>query len=163
SPGRSTRPRTRRRWPGWSCATRPTCRRRTPSTPPVRASASTPCRNRSTTPPRRRKRSPHSPRSRTTHPSRPPPAPPSAYVALAPGTRVGLGPAGPSPGSATAELRAAADVLAVSGDLGRPDHPLLRPPDAPPTAGTIVVESTYGQRPRPHTGLDRFAQAVGAP
>ncbi len=31
-----------------------------------------------------------------------------------------------------------------SGDLGRPHHPLLRPPDPCPPAGTVVVESTYG-------------------
>lgn len=34
--------------------------------------------------------------------------------------------------------------LHVSGDLGRPGHPVLRPPDPPPAAGTVVMESTYG-------------------
>jgi metallo-beta-lactamase family protein len=63
-------------------------------------------------------------------------------------------------GSASVELHADDDVLAISGDLGRPDHPLLRPPDPPPAAGTIVIESTYGDRPRPHAGLDRLADAV---
>lgn len=33
-----------------------------------------------------------------------------------------------------------------SGDLGRPHHPLLLPPDPCPPAGTTVVESTYGDR-----------------
>ncbi len=31
-----------------------------------------------------------------------------------------------------------------SGDLGRPHHPLLLPPDPCPPVGTVVVESTYG-------------------
>jgi metallo-beta-lactamase family protein len=54
----------------------------------------------------------------------------------------------------------AADALLVSGDLGRSDHPLLLPPDPPPAADASVVESTYGERPRPHHGLDRLAAAV---
>jgi len=34
--------------------------------------------------------------------------------------------------------------LHVSGDLGRPGHPVLDPPDPPPSAGTIIMETTYG-------------------
>ncbi len=34
--------------------------------------------------------------------------------------------------------------VCFSGDLGRPTHPVLRPPDPPPEAGSLVVESTYG-------------------
>jgi metallo-beta-lactamase family protein len=79
---------------------------------------------------------------------------------VAPGITVTLRFAGHILGSSTVELHSGDHVLAVSGDLGRPDHPLLRPPDPPPAAGTIVVESTYGDRPRPHTGLDRLAGAV---
>ncbi len=33
-----------------------------------------------------------------------------------------------------------------SGDLGRPHHPILRPPEPPPAADIVVVESTYGDR-----------------
>ncbi|HYA33996.1 MAG TPA: MBL fold metallo-hydrolase [Candidatus Binataceae bacterium] len=33
-----------------------------------------------------------------------------------------------------------------SGDLGRPFHPILRPPERPSAADVIVVESTYGDR-----------------
>jgi metallo-beta-lactamase family protein len=33
-----------------------------------------------------------------------------------------------------------------SGDLGRPRHPILRPPSPVPDADLIVVESTYGDR-----------------
>jgi len=36
--------------------------------------------------------------------------------------------------------------ILFSGDLGRPSHPLLLPPEAPPACDAIVVESTYGDR-----------------
>ena len=34
--------------------------------------------------------------------------------------------------------------LHISGDRGRPFHPVLDPPDPPPAAGTVVMETTYG-------------------
>jgi len=37
-------------------------------------------------------------------------------------------------------------TVVFSGDLGRGNHPLLRPPDPPSDAVAIVVESTYGNR-----------------
>ena len=37
-------------------------------------------------------------------------------------------------------------TLAFSGDLGRPNHPILLPPDPPPEADVMLVESTYGNR-----------------
>jgi metallo-beta-lactamase family protein len=36
--------------------------------------------------------------------------------------------------------------VVFSGDLGRPDHPLLLPPDPPGDANHFVLESTYGER-----------------
>jgi len=36
--------------------------------------------------------------------------------------------------------------ILFSGDLGRPSHPLLFPPEPPPACDAIVVESTYGDR-----------------
>lgn len=36
-----------------------------------------------------------------------------------------------------------------SGDLGRHDHPVLRPRDTPPGADYVVIESTYGDREHP--------------
>jgi len=51
--------------------------------------------------------------------------------------------------------------LAFSGDLGRPDHPLLRPPDPPPDADVLVIESTYGNRTHEDEAvIDRFANVV---
>ncbi|GLX98562.1 MBL fold metallo-hydrolase [Herbidospora sp. NBRC 101105] len=37
-------------------------------------------------------------------------------------------------------------VLVHSGDLGRPVHPLLKPPEPCPHADTMLIESTYGNR-----------------
>lgn len=52
-------------------------------------------------------------------------------------------------------------TLAVSGDLGRPAHPLLRPPDAFTGADVLLMESTYGNRRHDRTASrERFAAAV---
>jgi metallo-beta-lactamase family protein len=51
--------------------------------------------------------------------------------------------------------------LLVSGDLGRPVHPLLEPPSPPAAADAVLVESTYGDRD--HAGADdaeTLAQAL---
>ena len=50
--------------------------------------------------------------------------------------------------------------MAFSGDLGRAGHPLLRPPASPPAVGTLVVESTYGDRRHPVPDPDVLAGAV---
>jgi metallo-beta-lactamase family protein len=77
-----------------------------------------------------------------------------------PGFAVRLHRAGHILGSSTVEVRAGGRTLLVSGDLGRPDHPVLRPPDPPPDADAVVVESTYGNRDRGPRTLDRFADAL---
>jgi metallo-beta-lactamase family protein len=62
-------------------------------------------------------------------------------------------------GSAFAVLDVGNRRLLVSGDLGRRQHPLLRPPDLPPAVDTVVVESTYGDRrhqPLDHARLGRL-------
>lgn len=69
------------------------------------------------------------------------------------GTSVTLYRAGHILGSAFAVLERHGHRLLISGDLGRQNHPLLRPPATPPTTNTIVVEATYGNRK--HTPLDR--------
>ncbi len=52
-------------------------------------------------------------------------------------------------------------IIVFSGDLGRPNHPLLRAPDPPPAADFIVVESTYGDRRHDDAGaLQTFADAI---
>ncbi len=48
-----------------------------------------------------------------------------------------------------------------SGDLGRPHHPILRPPSPVPEADVIVVESTYGDRIHDDVeSLKRFESAI---
>jgi len=37
-------------------------------------------------------------------------------------------------------------TIAFSGDLGRPQHPILKAPEPPPAADFVLVESTYGNR-----------------
>ena len=59
------------------------------------------------------------------------------------------------------ELDRAGRSIVFSGDLGRPDHPLLRPPEPPPAADVIVVESTYGNRRHPSDPSDeQFRNAI---
>jgi len=82
-------------------------------------------------------------------------------VETAGGLTVRLGRAGHILGSAWAQLQIPAGsgtrTLAVSGDLGRPSHPLLLPPDPRPVVDTLLIESTYGERRHgsqdPVTGL----------
>lgn len=51
-------------------------------------------------------------------------------------------------GAATVEVEFFGKRLLFSGDLGRPDHPLLTPPDPIPAGAfdAIITESTYGDR-----------------
>ncbi|MFD8596770.1 MBL fold metallo-hydrolase RNA specificity domain-containing protein [Kitasatospora sp. NPDC059646] len=52
-------------------------------------------------------------------------------------------------------------TLAVSGDLGRPVHPLLNPPEPFTGADALLVESTYGNRRHEESAArERFAEAV---
>jgi metallo-beta-lactamase family protein len=73
--------------------------------------------------------------------------------------RVCLRRAGHILGSAFAELDVGGSTLMVSGDVGRPGHPFLRPPEQPRPADVVVVESTYGNRR--HTG-DAGAELASA-
>jgi metallo-beta-lactamase family protein len=77
---------------------------------------------------------------------------PVAYgerVPLSAGGSVTLRRAGHILGSATALVEVDGARALFSGDLGRPDHPLLEPPQDPPAADVVVVESTYGDRAHP--------------
>ncbi len=82
----------------------------------------------------------------------------------APGVFVTLKPAGHILGSATVTLRLADHqdrTIVFSGDLGRPQHPILQPPAAIGDADVVVLESTYGDRTHDDVGaLDRFAEAI---
>ncbi|MEU2828726.1 MBL fold metallo-hydrolase [Streptomyces lavendulae] len=63
------------------------------------------------------------------------------------GTKLTLHHGGPILGSAWAHLPPEdGHTLAVSGDLGRPGHPLLLPPEPFSGADVLLMESTYGNR-----------------
>jgi metallo-beta-lactamase family protein len=66
-------------------------------------------------------------------------------------------------GSATCRLRLGPDgpVIGFSGDLGRPSHPLLVPPDPPEGVDCLLVESTYGNRRHDDAGaVNHLATAI---
>ena len=65
---------------------------------------------------------------------------------IADGLTINLSRAGHILGSASIllEFDDGTEPLHVSGDLGRPEHPVLRPPDRCPGSGTVIMESTYG-------------------
>ena len=70
-----------------------------------------------------------------------------------PGWKVTLSSAGHILGAASALVEVAGRRILFSGDLGRPDDLLMNPPDAPPAADTVLIESTYGNRQHPHDNL----------
>lgn len=77
------------------------------------------------------------------------PVPFDQPVPVARGASATFHPSGHILGSAVVALRldgTAPRTIAFSGDLGRPHHPILRPPAAPPDCDLLVVESTYGDR-----------------
>jgi len=71
---------------------------------------------------------------------------------VAPGLTVTYGRAGHLLGAAFIHLRCGSGDLLFSGDLGRPEDPMLLPMDVPEGADYLVVESTYGDRL--HTDVD---------
>jgi metallo-beta-lactamase family protein len=84
-------------------------------------------------------------------------------VEVAPGLRATFRRAGHILGSATITLDVEGSrTLVLSGDLGRPTHPLLRPPAPLPRTDVVVVESTYGNRRHEDVASwQRFADAIG--
>jgi metallo-beta-lactamase family protein len=85
-------------------------------------------------------------------------------IDVAPGVRATWRRAGHILGSAVVTVRFTdtGRTVTFSGDLGRPEHPLLRPPDPLPPSDVVVCESTYGdRRHEPDTiVLDRLREAV---
>jgi metallo-beta-lactamase family protein len=78
------------------------------------------------------------------------PVPPGQAVPAGPQADLMLHRAGHILGSAWAKLtltgRRGPVTIATSGDLGRPGHPLLRPPEPFTGADVLLVEATYGNR-----------------
>ncbi|HVK30669.1 MAG TPA: MBL fold metallo-hydrolase [Nocardioides sp.] len=88
------------------------------------------------------------------------PVPFGARQVVAGSVGIRLDPAGHILGSATIAVDLGGEVVAFSGDLGRNGHPLLEAPAAPPAVGTLVLESTYGDRVHPEPRPDVLAGAI---
>ncbi|MFD7557396.1 MBL fold metallo-hydrolase RNA specificity domain-containing protein [Streptomyces sp. NPDC059835] len=90
------------------------------------------------------------------------PVPMGSEIEIMAGTRLKLHHGGHILGSAWAHLTLEdGRTLAVSGDLGRPGHPLLRPPEPFDGADVLLMESTYGNRRHDHESARReFASAI---
>jgi len=71
---------------------------------------------------------------------------------VAPGISCRFEPAGHILGAASVRLTGGGRTIVFSGDLGRPDDPVLKPPRPLGTCDYVVVESTYGNRR--HRALD---------
>jgi len=84
----------------------------------------------------------------------------STPVEVAPGIEAVFTPAGHIPGAASILLSGTQRVL-FSGDLGRGNDSLIRPPETPDIADCVVVESTYGDREHPtEDGNATLAQVI---
>ena len=81
-------------------------------------------------------------------------------VEVAAGVRATWRPAGHILGSSTVQVVVDGRRVLFSGDLGRPSHPLLRPPAPPPSSEVVVVESTYGDRGHEPNGEVILTEAV---
>lgn len=66
--------------------------------------------------------------------------------AIADGVELELVPAGHILGAAGVRVRIEGRLVHFTGDLGRPDDPLMQPPAPMPAADVLVTESTYGDR-----------------
>jgi metallo-beta-lactamase family protein len=78
-----------------------------------------------------------------------------------PGWTVRLRPAGHILGAASAHVSGAGRSILFSGDLGRDDSLVMRPPAPPDPADWLVIESTYGDRVHPQAdALTRLAEVV---
>ena len=75
-----------------------------------------------------------------------------------PGWRATFSPAGHILGASSILLEVAGRRILFSGDLGRPDDMLMRPPALPPAADTVLIESTYGDRSHP---VENFTAELG--
>jgi metallo-beta-lactamase family protein len=63
-------------------------------------------------------------------------------------------------GAAAVTLRGAGTSIVFSGDVGRPDDPVMLAPVPPDAADWVVVESTYGNRLHPATDARRELAVV---
>ena len=82
-----------------------------------------------------------------------------------PGLEVEFFDAGHILGAASILLRTGnAKEIVFSGDIGPGGHPIIRDPDPPPAAETVITEATYGDRRHPpiEQAVDELAEAVNS-
>lgn len=77
---------------------------------------------------------------------------------ILPGWKLTFFGAGHILGACSALLEVAGRRILFSGDVGRPHDVLMHPPEAPPAADTVLIESTYGDRQHPP---DTLAHELG--
>jgi metallo-beta-lactamase family protein len=73
----------------------------------------------------------------------------STRVSPVPDLELEFSPAGHLLGAASVLVQTVSRRILFSGDLGRSDDPVMRPPAPPPVAESVVIESTYGDRRHP--------------
>ncbi len=88
------------------------------------------------------------------------PVPFETATSVAPGVVATFRPAGHILGSAAVHVQVGSRGVLFSGDLGRGEHPVLRPPAPPAPADVVVVESTYGDRRHPEPDLAELADIL---
>jgi len=84
-------------------------------------------------------------------------------VTVAEGVTVRAVRAGHILGSASVTVTTPDAAVLFSGDLGRHDHPVLKPRETPDGVPTVLIESTYGDREHPEwtkTPHEEFADAI---
>jgi metallo-beta-lactamase family protein len=82
-------------------------------------------------------------------------------IAIAPQIVASFSPAGHLLGAASVLVESPSGRVLFSGDVGRPDDPLMREPPPPPRADWVVIESTYGDRRHPQNDAEpELATAV---
>ena len=80
-----------------------------------------------------------------------------------PGWRATFSSAGHILGAASILLEVGGHRILFSGDLGRDDDLVMAPPEAPPQADTVLIESTYGDRQHPPENMVDELGAALAP
>jgi metallo-beta-lactamase family protein len=77
------------------------------------------------------------------------------------GVTAALAPSGHMAGSSFVTLNDASRSILFSGDLGRPNDMVLKPPSAMEGADYLIVESTYGDRAHPQSDpLEKLSEAI---
>lgn len=82
-------------------------------------------------------------------------------VELAAGVTATFSRAGHIVGSSCVQLGYAGRTVTFTGDVGRPDDPIMKPPSLLSSTDHLVIESTYGDRRHPETdALEELAQVM---